>query len=103
VDINYFPGRLRLRDKILKIDDIREAALKVVNKFPALKNVSYKEKTGSILIEYDPDALPMEKIKSLEPIARKLQPKILLYSDRNKAFIIEGIEQIGQIVDSWML
>ena len=53
MQINYFPGRIRLRDSILRDEDIRQAAMDVAAKLGRIRSVSYNERTGSVLLEYD--------------------------------------------------
>ncbi len=101
MDINYFPGRIRLRDRILKDEELREAALAVARKITDFSSYQYNPKTGSVLIEYDESTVPMEKIESLKPLIMKIHPKISFYSERNKPILLEAFEEIGKIVDSW--
>jgi hypothetical protein len=49
---NYFPGRLRFRDPILRDQDIRSAAIEVVRIICPQAEISYKESTASILAIY---------------------------------------------------
>ena len=42
---NYFPGRLRFRDPILRDKDIRNAAVEVVNIICPQAEITYKEST----------------------------------------------------------
>jgi len=101
MQINYFPGRLRLRDPALRDEAIRSAAI------AALKSISddavceYKEKTGSILITYDPARVPIERLETLVPYLQKLRQKIAVYSEKNRNDILSDIAQIRSIIDSW--
>ncbi len=101
MQINYFPGRLRLRDPALRDEAVRTAAI------AALKSISddavceYKEKTGSILITYDPARVPIERLETLVPYLQKLRQKIAVYSEKNRNDILSDIAQIRSIIDSW--
>ena len=103
MQINYYEetGRIRIRDKILRDDEIRNAATKVVQKICTVNNMEYNDKTGSVLVEFQKDTLPLEKLQSLIPIARKLQAKVNFYTPKKKDEIISDIENIGQIVSKW--
>ena len=52
---NYFPGRLRFRDPVLRDSDIRNAALEVVHLICPQAEITYKESTASILAVYPAD------------------------------------------------
>ena len=101
MQINYFPGRLRLRDPALRDEAVRTAAI------AALKSISddavceYKEKTRSVLITYDPARVPIERLETLVPYLQKLRQKIAVYSEKNRDDILSDIAQIRSIIDSW--
>ena len=99
MDINYFPGRIRLRDAVLKDDDIREAAVAVAKKITAFHSYSYNPKTGSVLIEYDPATVDESRMLLLKPFVMKLRSKVLFYSDRNKQAVLDCIQELSQAVD----
>ncbi|QTQ12171.1 hypothetical protein HRI96_08165 [Treponema parvum] len=101
MQINYFPGRIRLRDRILRDDDIRQAAVDVAAKLGKILSVSYNERTGSVLLEYDAESVDMEKISSLVPLAAKLNAKASFYTESKKDEIIALIEKIGRKIDGW--
>lgn len=103
MQINYYEEteRIRIRDKILKDADIRKAATNVVQKICTIKNMEYNEKTGSVLIEFKKETLPLEKLQSLIPMARKLQSKATFYTPNKKNEILSEIEKIGQAVGQW--
>lgn len=103
MQINYYEetGRIRIRDKILKDNDIRNAATAVAQKICTVQNMEYNEKTGSVLIQFEKDTLPLEKLQTLIPVARKLQAKINLYTPKKKDEILAEIGRISGIVDNW--
>ncbi|MCR5764318.1 MAG: hypothetical protein K6G00_13135 [Treponema sp.] len=103
MQINYYEEteRIRIRDKILKDDDIRNAAVKVVHKICTVKNIEYNEKTGSVLIEFQKETLPLEKLQSLIPAARKLQAKATFYTPKKKSEILDEINKIENAVGHW--
>ena len=76
MDINYFPGRIRVRDAALRDDEIRTAALAVAKKLGDIQKLTYNERTASVLVEYDADSVPADKLNVLLPLAKKLHAKL---------------------------
>ncbi|MBP5695332.1 MAG: hypothetical protein J6X11_01650 [Treponema sp.] len=101
MDINYFPGRIRIRDKIFRDQDIRLAFLEIAEAFDAGQKITFNEKTASILIEYDASKIDEDKFKSLEPLVQKYRSAILFYDKRKKGEILAGIEEVKAAVKSW--
>ncbi len=103
MQINYYPetARIRVRDPILRDEEIRGAALGVVKKICTIKTAQFNEKTSSILLEYEHDSLPMEKLNSLLPLARRLQSKVTFYTAKKKPEILSEIAKIESAVNSW--
>ena len=101
MQINYFPGRLRLRDPALRDEAIRSAALDVLHSICPAADPKYNEKTGSVLITYDPDSVPLERLQTLVPDLQKLRQKIAVYSEKNRDDILSDIARIRSIIDSW--
>ena len=101
MQINYFPGRLRLRDPALRDEAIRTAALAAVKSICPAADSKYNEKTGSVLITYDPDGVPLERLHTLVPALKKLRQKLAGYSEKKRGDILSDIAQIRSIIDSW--
>ena len=94
---NYFPGRLRFRDPVLRsldVLDIRNAALEVVKLICPAAEITYKESTAGILAVYPPDSVQPEKLKPLLPMLLKLEPKVRFYTPKKKAEVLAGIEAV---------
>jgi len=96
---NYFPGRLRFRDPILRDADIRNAALEVVYLICPQAEITYKESTASILAIYPEAAVNPDSLKPLVPLLLKLEPKIRFYTQKKKGEILAGIEEIKALVE----
>ena len=96
---NYFPGRLRFRDPILRVSDIRNAALEVVRLICPQAEITYKESTASILAIYPEAAVDPEALKPLVPLLLKLEPKIRFYTPKKKEEILAGIAEIKALVE----
>ena len=95
---NYFPGRLRFRDPIMRDTDIRTAALEVVINICPEAEITYKESTSSILAVYRADTVNPDELKPLVPLLLKIEPKIRFYTPRKKDDILAGIAEIKTTV-----
>ncbi|MDR2500812.1 MAG: heavy-metal-associated domain-containing protein [Treponema sp.] len=60
--VSFSPGRVRLRFKELKNKAVAEQAYTRIMANPGITAVEVNPRTGSILIEYDPDALPLDQL-----------------------------------------
>ena len=96
---NYFPGRLRFRDPVLRDSDIRNAILEVVSIICPQAEITYKESTAGILAVYPEDAVNPESLKPLLPLLLKLEPKIRFYAPKKKSDILAGIAEIKTTVE----
>ncbi len=96
---NYFPGRLRFRDPVLRDNDIRNAALEVVRIICPQAEITYKESTASILAVYPADSVNLDNLQSLVPLLLELEPKIRFYTPKKKNDILAGIAKIKLTVE----
>lgn len=96
---NYFPGRLRFRDPILRDQDIRNAALEVVQLICPQAEITYKESTASILALYPADKVNPDSLQPLVPLLLRLEPKIRFYTPKKKTDILAGIAEIKSQVE----
>lgn len=96
---NYFPGRLRFRDPILRDQDIRNAALEVVQIICPQAEITYKESTASILALYPAGKVNPDSLQPLLPLLLRLEPKIRFYTPKKKADILAGIAEIKSQVE----
>ena len=90
-----------MRDPALRDEAIRTAALAVLHSICPAADPKYNEKTGSVLITYDPDSVPLERLQTLVPDLQKLRQKIAVYSENNRDDILSDIARIRAIIDSW--
>jgi hypothetical protein len=65
VVVSFVPGRIRLRFKELKNQQVCDQVYTRVKEISGIINVEIKALTGSILIEYDVTALSTEKLFAL--------------------------------------
>ncbi|MHC6204097.1 HMA2 domain-containing protein [Breznakiellaceae bacterium SP9] len=59
--VSFYPGRVRLRFKELKNKAAAEKARARIAEEPGISKVEVNTLTGSILIEYDTNILPLEQ------------------------------------------
>ena len=95
---NYFPGRLRFRDPVLRDGDIRAATLEAVRMICSQAELSYKESTASILAVYPADSVNVEELKKLVPYLLKIEPKIRFYTPKKKDEVLAGIAEIKDAI-----
>ena len=93
---NYFPGRLRVRDPVFRVEEIRAAAIHAVRMLADDVEISYNEKTASILALYDASKVNVGTLKPLIPYLLKLEPKVRFYTPAKKQDILDGIRQIEE-------
>lgn len=96
---NYFPGRFRFRDPVLRDSEIRNAALEVVRIICPQAEITYKESTASILAVYPENAVNPDALKPLLPLLLKIEPKIRFYRSKKKEEILAGIAEIKSQVE----
>lgn len=96
---NYFPGRLRFRDPVLRDTEIRNAALEVVQLICPQAEITYKESTASILAIYPEAAVNPDTLKPLLPLLLKIEPKIRFYTPKKRTDILAGIAEIKSEVE----
>lgn len=63
---SFFPGRIRLRAPVFKDACLVEKASSIIKKIPGFINLENNIITGSVLIFYNPDIVPQEKLLSLK-------------------------------------
>lgn len=69
---SFIPGRIRLRSSLIKDPAARELLHAAFSLLPGLKTATLNERTGSLLLTYDPAALPTERLMALLPHLEKL-------------------------------
>ncbi len=100
---SFFPGRVRLRAPVFKDKLIVDTALKILRQSDAVKNVENNIKTGSVLLEYDPNRVPVEKLKPLVPFFMDLRQKALGFSgdEVQRQKILEKLNEFDAMVKTW--
>ena len=95
---SFFPGRIRLRAPVFKESDLVEKAISILKKIPALKNIENNLLTGSVLIEYEADKVPVEKLLSLRDFFMELAKEAERFDGTNRARIIEMLEKLNTLI-----
>jgi|Go1ome_4_1110791.scaffolds.fasta_scaffold86043_1 hypothetical protein len=96
---SFIPGRVRLRSPLLSQEDTARLILRTFQAIPQARSVTMNEKTGSLLFEYDPQALPMERLKELLPLLSELQnlekePPSPRRRESLKALLVKALEKM---------
>jgi hypothetical protein len=60
--VSFIPGRFRLRLVELKNEALAARALPQILAVPGITRAEIKTLTGSLLVEYDPEIIPTEKL-----------------------------------------
>ncbi len=67
---SYVPGRLRVRMPPEKREDEAFAHFSgMIERLSGVRSISVNRKTGSVLVEFDPEALAVEEVNSLARVA----------------------------------
>ena len=74
---SFFPGRVRLRAPIFKEEDLVAQARDILQKSAAVKKIEHNPVTGSVLIEYEPSKVPMEKLLPMQDFFTNLANQAL--------------------------
>ena len=93
---SFFPGRIRLRDEVLKDVEISAALQDAIQEHEAVKKIEHNLKTGSVLIEYSVLKLPVQKLTSLKEELLLLQDMCAHYSNSTKPAILAKIAELKQ-------
>lgn len=92
---SFFPGRIRLRALLLQDADICAALKTALEQQPAVHKVEYSTHTGSILIEYESDKLPIKKLHALKDELAELKLLCDAYSEKQKPAVLKKIRSFA--------
>ena len=95
---SFFPGRIRLRSSLLQDDDICTALKTALEQQPAVHKVEYSTHTGSILIEYENDKLPLKKLNNLKAELDELKLLCDTYSEKKKPAVLKKIHTFAALL-----
>ena len=94
---SFFPGRVRLRAEILKDVQVTEKALEILRGSDAVKHVENNYRIGSVLLEYFPEKVPMEKLSSMQDILKDLQKLATRYSAEKRPEVLQKLEEFKSV------
>ena len=94
---SFFPGRVRLRAPVFKEADLVEKARSILEKSEAIKKVEHNPVTGSVLIEYNPAKVPMEKLLPMKDFFTRLANEDQHFDCSNREKILSMLEELDGI------
>lgn len=97
---SFFPGRIRLRSSLLQDTDICAALKTALEQQPAVRKVEYSTHTGSILIEYESDKLPLKKLNKLKAELDELKLLCDTYSEKKKPVVLKKIHTFAALLSA---
>lgn len=69
---SFFPGRVRLRAPIFRDSELVEKARGILGRCAAVRNVEHNPLTGSVLVEYDPLKVPVDRLLPMRGFFERL-------------------------------
>lgn len=100
---SFFPGRIRLRAPVFKDEELCQKAMEILSESDAVKNLQHNLMTGSILLEYDPKKVPMEKLVPMQNFFVELGKQAEKYdgSQEIRNAITNSLDELESIVKTW--
>ncbi len=94
---SFFPGRVRLRAPVFKESDLVEKAMSILKKSDAITHIENNPLTGSVLIEYNPSKVPMEKLVSMQDFFMKLAKEAEHFDGTNREKILSMLDELESL------
>ena len=94
---SFFPGRVRLRAPVFKEKDLVEKALTILKKSDAITHIENNLLTGSVLIEYNPTKVPMEKLVSMQDFFMRLAKEAEHFDGTNRKTILSMLDELESL------
>ena len=98
---SFIPGRIRLRAPVFKDEELCAKARKILESSDAVKSVEHNPVTGSILLLYDPERVPMDKLMPMEKFFMRLGFQAMNFSQRNREQISAMLDELADYVKEW--
>ncbi|MBR1897114.1 MAG: cation transporter [Pyramidobacter sp.] len=70
---SFVPGRIRLRSSLLHDGETAAMLQGAMSAIPGVQSADLNAATGSLLLKYDADALPLEKLSPLLPLLEQVK------------------------------
>lgn len=103
---SFFPGRIRLRAPAFKDQHLYNHARYIIEKAfgevgmpeSAIKTMENNSVTGSVLIEYRPERIPVQKLAAFKDFFKKLGSEAEAYtpSEENRKRMITLLDQASK-------
>ena len=91
---SFIPGRIRLRSRIFRDDDIASAFTSLLDATGIVTGIERNANTGSFLVSYIPSAENLIRFASAYmPQLARLKFRILYYTPQDKDAILSAISQ----------
>ncbi|MBR4373023.1 MAG: hypothetical protein IKO57_01075 [Treponema sp.] len=94
---SFFPGRVRLRAPIFKESDLVEKARSILQRCDAVNHIENNLLTGSVLIEYSPSKVPMQKLTSMQDFFTALAKEAQHFDGTNRQKILSMLDELEGI------
>lgn len=98
---SFFPGRIRLREEVFKDSVIVEECIRILKGCDAVRNIQNNYITGSVLLEYDPSKVPVEKLQPLVPFFKDLEKLAHNYNVTKRDVIMSKLRELQKIIEKW--
>ena len=70
---SFVPGRIRLRSSLLRDGETAAMLHGAMSAIPGVQSADLNAATGGLLLKYDADALPLEKLSPLLPLLEQVK------------------------------
>ena len=70
---SFVPGRIRLRSSLLYDGETAAMLQGAMSAIPGVRSADLNAATGGLLLKYDADALPLEKLSPLLPLLEQVK------------------------------
>ena len=70
---SFVPGRIRLRSSLLHDGETAAMLQGAMSAIPGVQSADLNAAPGSLLLKYDADALPLEKLSPLLPLLEQVK------------------------------
>ena len=93
---SFIPGRIRLRSRIFRDDDIASAFTSLLDATGIVTGIERNANTGSFLVSYRAECIPSALIRfasAYMPQLARLKFRILYYTPQDKDAILSAISQ----------
>ncbi len=77
--VSFIPGRVRIRNSSLKNSTAITRTMVMLRKLPGFISAESGSLTGSVLLRYDPAAIPAESTKEIYRYVKKAVPNLAQY------------------------